>query len=179
MPYEYVLTFCRWAVGITFAVSAGGKALNLGAFREAILDFGVLSRRLSGPAATTFFAAEVLVVALMVLGGIGLPVGFALGGILLIIFSAALATALRESIEVNCNCFGRAERRVSWYDVARNAILVVCAGVGLWAYEAFPQQVSPKIGAVLLLSLMASCFVVIVTNLEDIVETLRRPYTVD
>lgn len=179
MPYEYALTFCRWALGITFTISAVGKALDLGSFREAVSDFGLLPRRLSGPAAKTFFAAEALVVALMVLGGTGLPVGFALSTGLLAVFSVALAAALRKSAKVSCNCFGRTERRISWYDVGRNAVLMACGAGGLWAYGASAQQGSLKVGAVLLLGLMAACFVVIVTNLEDIVEILRRPYTVE
>ena len=47
MGATFVLVFCRWLIGLAFAVSAGGKARALGAFRSTITEFGVLPARLA------------------------------------------------------------------------------------------------------------------------------------
>jgi Methylamine utilisation protein MauE len=178
MEAASALTFCRWVIGITFAVSAIGKATSMVSFRAAVAEFGVLPARLTDPVAAGTVAAEGLVVVLVALGGGWATAGFVLAMALLAVFSAALVLALRRKAGVSCNCFGSSERRISWYDVLRNAALVACCIAGLWGAHSWAGG-RPGVGLVLVLGLMAATFMVIVSNLEDIVELLRRPYVVD
>jgi len=174
----YLLMFCRWALGLTFLLSAAGKARDLPAFRQAIADMRVLPAGWARPAAVATMAAEGLVVIAMAAGSAVLPAGFALGAVLLAVFSAALVATLRRDAGVSCNCFGASERPVSWYDVARNGALLACCGAGEWSYAATGHPQPPAAGIVLL-GLMAGCFFLIVTNAGDIVEVLRKPYLVE
>jgi hypothetical protein len=174
----YVLMFCRWGIGLTFLASAGGKLRDLRAFRQAVVDLAELPAGLARPAALATVAAEVLVVLGMVLGGPASPAGFALGAVLLLLFSGVLIAALRRNAGVSCNCFGASERSISWYDLARNGALLGCCGAGEWSYLVAGRPQPPAAGIVLV-GLMAGCFFLIVTNTEDIVEVLRKPYLVE
>ena len=178
MLSQYVLLFCRWSIGLTFLASAVGKAQGLDAFRLAIIDLRALPAGLARPAAIGTVLAEGLVVLGMIVGFAALPVGFVLAAILLALFSAVLVTALRRDAEVSCNCFGASERPISWYDVGRNAALVACCGAGVASY-AIADHSRPAVALIILLGLMAGWFSLIVTNLEDIVVLLRKPYFIE
>jgi hypothetical protein len=82
--------------------------------------------------------------------------------------------ALRRNAKMTCNCFGRREQHISRYDVARNALLVLCSVAGVWALTSPHQALSG--GEIVLVGLMAMCFVVLITNLADIALTLWRPF---
>lgn len=170
-----VLTFCRVVLALVFALSVGGKIIDIRAFQEAITDFRLLPPGWSRAAAWGFVLAESAVVVSMVVGGPTLVAGFLLALALLSVFSLALVVALRRDTRVSCNCFGRTERRISPYDVLRNALLALCALTGAWALSV-PLQSAPIAGTALV-GLMAACFAVFVTNLKDVIETLRQPFT--
>jgi hypothetical protein len=172
------LTFCRWVIGITFALSALGKARAMASFRGSVAEFAILPARLTDPVAVVAVGAEILIVLLMAVGGWWVPAGFVLALGLLAAFSAALVVALRRRDEVSCNCFGPVQRPISWYDIARNAALGLCCLAGLWSDQVVTARHLP-LALVLVLGLMAATFSTIVTNLSDIVELLRRPYVVD
>jgi hypothetical protein len=170
-----LLIFCRWSIGLTFAVSALGKATAMGSFRDAIVDFGLLPAQLTGAVAGVVVGAEGLVVALEAAGGVLARAGFALALALLAGFSAVLARTLRKKTDVSCNCFGPSERKVSWFDVGRNASLALCCAGGLWT-AAGGTAVRLSAGLGLALGLVAAGFVIVVTALEDITVLLRRPH---
>ena len=67
------------------------------------------------------------------------------------------------------------ERRISPYDIARNALLILGSLVGGWISLDALQPLAA--GAIILLGLMALCFVILLTNLADVVETLYRPFS--
>ncbi len=176
MSAVYVLMFCRITIILVFALSLGGKILDIVNFQEAIVDFRLLPTRWSKAAAWTFLGVESAIVLLMAIGGSVLLIGFLLAMALLTVFSAALVLVLQRDIRVTCNCFGRTERRISPYDVARNVLLILCGLVGVWALVSPLQSLSEV--EIILIGLMAVCFVVLVTNLADVVGTLRQPFHV-
>ena len=178
MLSDYVLMFCRWGIGLTFAASAIGKARDLRAFRLAVTELGRVPEKLSQPVAVATMVAEVLVVLGLAVGHQASPAGFGLAVVLLTLFSAVLVSALRRREGVSCNCFGTSERPISWYDLMRNGALLACCAAGLWSY-AVTDRPQPSTSVIVLLGLMAGCFFVIVTNLGDIVELLRKPYLVE
>jgi hypothetical protein len=178
MPGVIVLTFCRWAIGLAFAWSAAGKAVALSSFRDAITDFGVIPARWSGAAALVTISAEALAAAGAAAGGGLALAGFGLSLVLLVVFSAILAAALRRKARFSCNCFGPSERTISWYDVARNVVLGLCCAAGLWNYQAGAAGY-PAPALVITLGLAAACLVCIAANLDDIIWLLRKPSLYD
>jgi uncharacterized membrane protein YphA (DoxX/SURF4 family) len=171
---QYLLLFCRWSIGITFLISAVGKARDLQGFRQAVTDLQALPPRLARLATIGIVVAESLVVLGMLIGSVALPAGFVLGVLLLVLFCLVLVWALRRNAGVSCNCFGMSERPISWYDVGRNAALMACCVAGLICYPIADRR-SPA-SLVVLLGLMAGCFFLIVSNSRDIVELLRKSY---
>ncbi|HEY0606560.1 MAG TPA: MauE/DoxX family redox-associated membrane protein, partial [Herpetosiphonaceae bacterium] len=175
MTASYGLMFCRIAIAVIFGWSALGKLRDLRGFRDAITAFRLLPRDWSTPLAWAFVGGEIAVVLLMLRGvPTLLGLGFALAAGLLALFTAVLVSAMRRALAVSCNCFGSSEQPISWYDVVRNALLIVCSLLGGWLLT-LPRR-GLTIDETLLLGAMALCFVLLVTHVEDVAETLRRPF---
>lgn len=168
------LLFCRLTLLVVFAWAIIGKAQDVTAFREAVVDFRVLPSSWSRAIAWIFLAAEIIVV-LCMLSGLAplLFAGFLLAAGLLLAFSLALSTTLVRKMRVVCNCFGRTVRYVSPYDVLRNGLLLLCALAGLWLLRLPMPPVSWA--ALVLIGLIAICNGIVLSNLADIIETLRKP----
>jgi len=171
-----LLMVCRITIALLFFSSFGRKVLAPGDFAVTVGDFKLLPRRWSKTVAWLFLISEIATAVLMALGGGLLSLGFLLASVLLAVFSAALGTALLRKIQMSCNCFGRTERRISRYDVARNGCFILCSLIGLWMARYALQALSGN--EIILLALMSAVFLMIATNLEDIVETLHRPFPV-
>lgn len=176
MTAEFTITFCRIVIALAFALSAGGKALDMPSFQVAIKDFQLLPARWSKIAAYCLAGLEAIVV-LLLLGERSLVIGFGLAIGLLILFTVALVITIRRKKAVTCNCFGRTERRVSNYDVGRNVVLIAIALTGVRLSLDFSRDLATS--EVILSGLLASTVVILVINLADIVRTLLRPFQTD
>lgn len=174
MTLSSLLIFCRLTIGLTFAWAVFGKLRDLSAFQAAVVDFRVLPPALSRSAAWVSLLAECAIILMLGMGKTLLLPGFVLAAGLLMLFSVALGLVLRRNRQVSCNCFGVTKRRVSPYDVARNLLLMVGSLVGSWTSLVAIQPVAAS--ALILLGLMALGLIILVTNLADVVETLRRPF---
>jgi peroxiredoxin len=128
----YLLAFCRIALGLTFALSFVGKVRDVGQFTGTMRKFDLLPAGWAGPAAVLFLGGEAAVIVLLILGGRLLPLAFALAGLLLILFTLALVSALRRNIEMSCNCFGASEKPLTYHDVWRNVGFMACSVLGWW-----------------------------------------------
>jgi len=74
-------------------------------------------------------------------------------------------------MRVACHCFGASPATVSWYDVARNGLLIAAAGAGLAA--GVPGQRLPATDAALV-ALSALAAPLVITNLANVVSTTVR-----
>jgi hypothetical protein len=169
MLIAYLLAFCRLALILVFLLSSIGKARDLTSFERAIAGFQILPRSLAVAAAWLFLAAEAAVVALLIEGAL-LP-GFALALVLLLAFSAALASALYQRLPASCNCFGSSKQSLSRFDLWRNAGLIVCAVAGCGA-AATGRPYGLGLAEWLLLGASALVFVAIWLQLGEIMALL-------
>ncbi len=171
----YVLAFCRIAVGLIFAVSFGGKVLDIPAFTQAIGRFHILPERTNQLAALLFLSGELTVIVLMILGGRLLEPGFGLAIFLLLTFCMALVSALVKRVSISCNCFGPNEKPVSLYDVWRNVGFILCA-LGGWGTLVVVSPVRGGLGVMdwVLVAPPAAAFVAIWTQIESIVRLFRQ-----
>jgi peroxiredoxin len=128
----YLLVFSRVALGLLFAYSFVAKVRDVAQFAGTIGRFKLLPGRWSRTAALLFLGGEAAVVVLLIVGGRFLPAAFALAGLLLILFTLALVSALRRGIETSCNCFGATDKPLTYYDVGRNAGFLACSLLGWW-----------------------------------------------
>jgi hypothetical protein len=168
--------FCRIVIALLFTVSASGKTMALTDFEVAISDFKLLPRRWSHVIARSVLGAEALVIVLVSLGGTYLVFGFLLAIALLAVFTVALTSALRGNTNLSCNCFGRTQKRISRYDVARSFLLILCSLTGLAMLHSDSRGLAWS--ETILVALMSLVFVTLMTNLGDIIETLRHPFPV-
>lgn len=173
----YFLMFCRITIAFLFTFSFSSKILALEDFEVAVRDFKLLPRHWNKTAALLFLGLEFSTAALVTIGSYLLPIGFLLAVVLLTVFSVALVIVMRRDTNVSCNCFGRTERHISYYDVVRNLLLVLCSLIGLYTLR-YASQVLAR-DEIILLALMSIVFVVFVTNLDDVVETLHHPFSVN
>ncbi len=135
---SHLLLFSALTTVLAFAVSSAGKATSLAAFERAISDLRLVPKSVTQPVALAVLAAEIAVVALIVLGGLVpgtalLRAGFLLALGLLALFSAVLLSALARRLATACACFGATTKPVSGWDVVRNGGLLLCAGAGSWS----------------------------------------------
>lgn len=127
----YVLLFARTAVIFTFALSSVGKLLNISLFQDTLRSFHLYHKSIREIVSGIVVGAEVGVVALLLSGRRLVEAGFVLATILLAFFSCALIFLLAKRGSASCNCFGASKRRVSPLDLLRNALLLLCAALGL------------------------------------------------
>ena len=171
----YILAFCRVAIGLVFTISSLSKARDIGRFQQAISGFHLLSRSFSQFAAFLFLCGEIAVALFMLIGRSLLLYGFALAILLLLLFCAALASVLIRKMQTTCNCFGSSEKPVTPVDIWRNVGFLLCAGGGcealIWTRGA---QVSLEGIAWLFIALGAGAFVLIWTQLGEIVQIFRQ-----
>jgi hypothetical protein len=173
MAVSATLLFCRILLAVLFAVSAGGKLMALKDFQLAVAEFRVLPPAWTKPAAVAFVGAELATCGLLAVGGASLALGFALALVLLVVFSAAVGSALARGINLSCNCFGPNDRRLSTYDLGRNALMILAGAAGLWLLGETSHHL--RTGEVILIGLMSGVAALLVLHLRDIAGTLRQP----
>lgn len=177
MGAEHAVLLARALLGLTFLASATGKLRDLTAFAAAVEDFDVIPRQSARAAAFAVVIGELALVVAMGVGGPLLVPGFAAAAVVLVLFTAVLADALRRRRAVSCNCFGAATTRVSGYDIVRNAGLIAVAVAGALNARAAEQQ-GISGSEVLVLVLMAAGLALIALNFADVARTLRKPFRI-
>lgn len=174
MSVAHGVVLCRLAILALFTASAVGKLSSRRDFELAVAGFGLLrGHRAVSTTAIAVIAAEVLVVGMTGVGGRLLVPGFVLAVALLIAFSLALGHAVVRGIDVRCNCFGPGVRRVSPFDLVRNAVMIGCGIAGAVLGQVHHEPVTG--GEFVLLAAMSVVLVVATTNVRDIVTTVRKP----
>jgi hypothetical protein len=143
----------RLTVALIFVSSATAKLARPRAFAASVRDYELLPAPIAGPAAgvTVFLEAAT---AFMLLSGVGVEIGLALAGMLLILFAAVLARALRQDRGVDCGCLGSfVPLRLGWSSMVVNLAL---AGLALGAIAEptlgvpFPADPPPAVTVVVL-----------------------------
>lgn len=169
----YILTFCRVVTGLVFGLSSISKARDLAQFKQAILGFRLLPPRWSSLAALLLLSGECAVVFLVAIGGPLLLSGFVLAALLLCLFCLALASVLLRNMHLPCNCFGASDKPVTSTDLWRNAGFILCAVGGCGAQSWSSQTQPPGLMEWLLVGCVATIFVLLWTQLGNLVRLFR------
>lgn len=172
-----LMVFAPFLIGLTFAVSALGKARDVAAFAETVAAFKVLPQRWSKAAARVLLGVEVAVVLLMFARRAGVVTALCLAAVLLVAYTSALAAVLLRGAAVGCDCFGTSSSKVSWADLVRNAVLLAAAVAGTVALSA--GRPMPTVADSILVALAAVFTVLVLVNLGDVAAVVRAPITSD
>ena len=123
----------RIVVGALFVV-AGVLKLGAGAaFVEEIANYQLASG-LAGLMAIALPSVEVLVGVVLAVGPRAwCRAGMLAAALLLVAFTAAMASALARGIDLRCGCFGSESATVSGWTIARNVGLLALVGAAWFA----------------------------------------------
>lgn len=177
----YVALGCRCMVGLVFAVSVLGKLRGRGSYARFVAATGRLGpgrvlARIPAPAvAAGVIGAEAAVPALLVAPGTA-RIGFALAGLLAVVFAVAVLAALRRGDRAPCQCFGGSARPVGGMHLVRNGVLAAAAGLGVasGAVAAGPPEPAGGVLAAVAGAVLAA-LVVVADDVADLFRPVAPP----
>lgn len=130
----------RYVLAFVLLTAATPKLFARGEFESAVSNYGLLPRRFVGSVATWLPRLELACALSLFLGLAVVPVA-ALAGLLLLVFSVAVAVNLRRGRRISCGCFSTvAPRTIGWSLVVGDlaltgvAVLVALADPGVLAF---------------------------------------------
>jgi uncharacterized membrane protein YphA (DoxX/SURF4 family) len=139
-PRRFAALLLRLVLGAIFLYAAVSKLIDPGKFAQEIANYRVLPAHLVPAAAAAMPSCEVVIGVLLVTGVLVADAALA-ATLLLIVFSAAVASSLWRGIDLVCGCFGGQEL-VSGWTLARDLLLT--AGSGLLVALSHGQAQSPS-----------------------------------
>ncbi|MCD9194405.1 MauE/DoxX family redox-associated membrane protein [Streptomyces albireticuli] len=131
----YLALGIRCLIGAVFLASAVSKVGGRGAFGRfvsSVRDLRLVPPRSAAPVALCVVAAEAAVCLLLAAPGPGAVAvaGFAVAGVLLGGFAAAVTLSVRRGVRTPCRCFGASTRPLGLRHVVRNLALTAAASAG-------------------------------------------------
>lgn len=128
----------RWALRLLlsglFLYAGTVKMRDSSAFAESVASFHLLPDVLVAPVVLGLPPLEIIAALLTLVGGRWRRVGAFALTVLLLVFTAAVASALVRGLQVDCGCFGPDRLDVLsptknlWFALGRDAVLVAIAG---------------------------------------------------
>jgi len=116
-----VLVVIRLIAAGAFLASSYSKLRDLPGAEIALLDYRLVPAAVARPVATALAIAELGAGVLLVLG---VPIGSALGLVLLAFFMAAIGSALLRHLDISCHCVEEDEP-IGWPTLIRNGVLML------------------------------------------------------
>jgi uncharacterized membrane protein YphA (DoxX/SURF4 family) len=117
----------RGVLGAIFVVAGASKVGHAAEFAQQIAAFRLLPQAVIAPMALLLPFLEILLGGYLVIGLFTRIAAWS-AALLLLVFDAAIASAVVRGMTLNCGCFGTHDSTVtSWAEVARDAIFVLLA----------------------------------------------------
>lgn len=171
---EYIYVGCACLVGLVFAASAISKFRDFAGFVASVPRLVPMPARRAEPIAVVVVAAESSVPVLVAIPPLR-GAGFAIAGVLLIAFTAAIGTALRRGRRSSCRCFGASDAPLGVRHLARNGVLLAAALGGVLASgPAASGDVLPPIAGSAVAGVGGLVGALLIITLDDIVDLFAR-----
>lgn len=173
--FVYLSEICRLLIFFVLLFAAWGKTNTFSQFRQNLVESFKIRENLSKYVALIIIGSEWLLAAYIIINSIHVNFAMLTALLIFILFTFVIAVALVQDKIISCNCFGRAEQKISVYDLLRNLILIVACSY----YLVFQQDLfQPGIQSIdiiprLLLSGVAFILFQISTNLNEIAILVR------
>jgi uncharacterized membrane protein YphA (DoxX/SURF4 family) len=117
----------RVLLGGIFLVAGVSKLGHAAEFAQQIAAFRLLPQPVIAPMALLLPFLEILLGGYLVIGLFARAAAW-IAALLLLVFDAAIASAVVRGMTLNCGCFGTHDTTVTtWAEVARDAVFVVLA----------------------------------------------------
>lgn len=172
-----VMSFCRMTIGLVFLIAVLGKIGNLQSFINTVIDFNIFPYKSSKILANVIIGLEILIVLFMFTNNDMLLWGWTISLILLTSFSLAMLIAIIRRKDISCRCFGLSGEKVSFIDIFRNFLLILCSLIGLSIYTFTTKTWLPlnEIQGLLLILTTITCTLILVF-IKDIVYLIKNAY---
>lgn len=121
---DYLNVVVRLFLGVFFLLAALGKAAEPALFAKEIANYAIIPEPLINLVAL-FIPWTELVVSIFLIFGIRLKSSSAITSILLIIFIAAVGSAMARGLDINCGCFSQKIQYVGWPKILENIGLLL------------------------------------------------------
>jgi uncharacterized membrane protein YphA (DoxX/SURF4 family) len=119
----------RIVLGVIFVVAGVSKVGHAAEFAQQIAAFRLLPQPVIAPMALLLPFLEIMVGGYLIVGLFTRIAAWA-ATLLLLVFDAAIASAVVRGMTLNCGCFGTNDTTVTtWAEVARDAVFVLLAVV--------------------------------------------------
>ena len=159
----------RFGLAVLFLLSGLAKLPRRAEFTAAVRSCELVPDRAGALVGRLLPSVEVAAGLLLSLG-LGVRQVAALLGAFLVVFSGAVVVNLVRGRAIDCGCFGPvAERRITWWTVARNLVLAGAAGVvvaagptALALDRLLPGAAEPKPATASALALMFAAILAVV-----------------
>ena len=121
-----ITTVARLVVGLVFVIAALDKIVAPDPFAHNIINYDMVPMSLVNLIALVLPWIELLAGTALVLG-IWVRTGSALAGAMLLVFIAAVSTAMAQGLNINCGCFSQTGEgtKVGWPKVLENSGMVL------------------------------------------------------
>ncbi|MEU4475154.1 MauE/DoxX family redox-associated membrane protein [Micromonospora sp. NPDC023888] len=166
----------RALLAVVFAAALFGKVsgrASWSAFVQSLRQMGLVPSGAVRPAAAATVVAESAAVLLLVVPGRWSgAAGFVVAGVLLAVFTGAVALTIRRDRQTPCRCFGASDTLLGRQHVVRNAALTGTALLGLVASTSAGEL---HLAAALLAVLGGALAGTLVAVLDDLVALYRSP----
>lgn len=129
---QYLIFALRAVVGIIFIFFAAGKISEPLKFADQIGNYGILPESWLNIPAIILPWIE-LFAGFYLLLGVKVRTGALLSGLLLIVFTVAVAVAFSQGLDISCGCSGNGGQKVGWGKIIENLLLTL-ACVTLYIY---------------------------------------------
>lgn len=173
---EIVVAAGQLLVGVAFLSAGLAKLRDVDGAQIAILDYQLVSARFSKPMAMLLGLSEAVIGGALTLGCV---VAAPAGLVLLMIFTAAAASALIRGLDIDCHCFNSSER-LSTFTLLRNGIFAIVLSATLllgprWSDSVIvPQLAKAPLAYSLAVGIVAIMMIMIVTLMQVFVGTTTK-----
>ncbi len=121
--WSIALFVARIVLASIFLIAGMGKLSSSTSVVDGIMDYRLLSRRQARLVAPLLPIVELLLATLLI-AGVGLTIAASVASLLLVAFTAAIVINLRRGRRFDCNCFGSSSATIGPAMVLRNSVLI-------------------------------------------------------
>ena len=163
----YAITACRLILAGVFVLSAVEKVRAPKAFVDGVGSFRLLPERFVRAGAYAVLVGEVCSAGLLAFPQTALA-GFVLAAVVLALFTAAIAQAIRRGLNVPCPCFGVSTAPVGPRHIIRNLILIAVAVTGAAGIGLAGVHQHAAVAGIVIAATLAAVVVLLVRFTDDL-----------
>ena len=175
MSVEFLILFCRWNIGFLFLYSSLAKILSTESFQQTVKNLKILPKLLIKPFSFAIIFVEFLLAIIVISSKSYFRYAFLFSSFLLILFTIMFLFVLSQKKLITCNCFGKTQKLISWFDIIRNLVFICISVLGYilsYHLKVYQSSVISFSYETFLCGFISIILILVATNLEDFAKLL-------